>query len=148
MPPDNYLLLMLTGYLISIAVETPVLVLLLSRRHSIRARLFAGVWLTACTYPVVWLVLPPLFENEPRWLYLLVAETFAPVAECAIFWYAFIRPLPLPEPEANEEEWVVPERPAPRRGATVRDFAVITLANLCSFGFGEVLIAAGLFGGG
>jgi hypothetical protein len=42
-------------------------------------RLFAGAWLTACTYPVVWLVLPPLFEE--RSLYLLAAETFAPVAE-------------------------------------------------------------------
>jgi hypothetical protein len=127
MPRGEYLLLMLVGYLVSVAVEAPVLLALLSRRHSLRVRLFAGFWLTACTYPVVWLVLPPLFEPGERWLYLLVAEMFAPVAECAIFWYAFIRPL------------------APDRRATLRDFAVITLANLCSFGVGEVLIAAGLF---
>jgi len=29
--------------------------------------------------------------------------------------------------------------------ATARDFAAITLANLCSFGVGEVLIAVGVF---
>jgi hypothetical protein len=95
----------------------------------VRVRLFAGAWLTACTYPVVWLVLPPFFTAEERWLYLLVAETFAPAAECAIFWLAFIRPLPSD------------------RTATLRDFAAVTVANLCSFGFGEVLIAAGLWGG-
>lgn len=121
--PADYLLLMLAGYLVTIAVETAVLAALLSRRHALRVRLFAGAWLTACTYPVVWLVLPPLFAE--RWLYLLVAETFAPAAECAIFWLAFVRPL------------------APDRRATARELATITLANLCSFGVGEVLIAAG-----
>ena len=80
MPATTYLLLMLVGFVLTITVETAVLLALLSRRHSVRARLFAGVWLTACTYPVVWLVLPPLFET--RSVYLLVAETFAPVAEC------------------------------------------------------------------
>jgi hypothetical protein len=128
MPAVEYLRLMLVGYLVTVAIEAPVLMALLSRRHSLRVRAFAGLWLTACTYPVVWLVLPPLFEGDPRWLYLLVAETFAPVAECAIFWFAFVRPLP------------------PDRRATVRDFVAITLANLCSFGIGEALIAAGLFG--
>ena len=106
------------------------------------------MWLTACTYPVLWLVLPPLFADQDRWLYLLVAETFAPLAECAIFWFAFVRPLAAPEPNANEEEWPFPVQDAPRRWETARDFAVITLANLCSFGFGEILLAAGLFGGG
>lgn len=126
--PADYLRLMLVGYCLTVAVELPVLLALLSRRHSLRVRAFAGVWLTACTYPVVWLVLPPLFRGEPYWLYLLVAETFAPVAECAIFWFAFVRGLP------------------PERRATVRDFVAITLANLCSFGVGEVLIAMGVFG--
>lgn len=127
MPPAAYFQLMLVGYLITIAIETTVLVALLSRRHSLRVRLFAGVWLTACTYPVVWLVLPPLFDESQRGLYLLVAETFAPVAECAIFWYAFVR-------GQSSDRWT-----------TVRDLAVITLANLCSFGIGELLIVAGLF---
>jgi hypothetical protein len=130
MPPADYLRLMLAGYLVSVAVEGAVLVALLSRRHPLRVRLFAGAWLTACTYPVVWLVLPSLMAGCDRWLYLLVAETFAPAAECAIFWYAFIR------------------GQTPNRGATLRDLAAITLANLCSFGVGEVLIACGLFGAG
>jgi hypothetical protein len=77
------------GYLFSILIETPVLLLGLSHRHSIGRRLFAGVWLTACTYPIVILVLPLLFPQDQRGLYLLVAETFAPVAECAIFWAMF-----------------------------------------------------------
>ena len=128
MPAPGYLRLMLVCYLVTVAVEGAVLVALMSRRHSLRVRLVAGAWLTACTYPVVWLVLPPLFDGEPRWVYLLVAEAFAPAAECAIFWYAFVRPLP------------------PDRGAALRDLGAVTLANLCSFGLGEVLIGAGVFG--
>src|SRR5207248_11590712 len=118
-PTADYLRAMLVGYLFTIVVETAVLVALLSRRHPVRVRLFAGVWLSACTYPVVWLVLPPLFSE--RWLYLLVAETFAPAAECALFWLAFVRRLP------------------PDRGATVRDLLAIVVANLASFGTGEVI---------
>ena len=118
--PTTYLLMMLVGYLLTITVETAVLVALLSRRHPVRVRLFAGVWLTACTYPVVWVVLPPLFTE--RWLYLLVAETFAPAAECVLFWFAFVRRLPRSD-----------------HRATLRDFVAITLANLASFGLGEVI---------
>lgn len=122
----EYLLLMFGCYALTVAVEMPVLFLLLSRRHSAGVVAFAGVWLTACTYPVVWLVLPPLLDGEPRWLYLLTAETFAPVAECAVFWFAFVR---------GRE---------PDRRATRRDFGVILAANLCSFGVGEVLVATGV----
>jgi hypothetical protein len=125
MPTTSYLLMMLVGYVLTVVVETAVLLALVSRRHPVRVRLFAGVWLTACTYPIVWLVLPSLFEE--RSLYLLVAETFAPAAECALFWFAFVRGMP------------------PNRWATLRDFAAITLANLCSFGLGEVFNAAGGF---
>ena len=114
-------LLMLAGYLLTVAVETAVLLAGLSRRHPVRARLFAGAWLTACTYPVVWLVLPPLFET--RTAYLVVAEVFAPAAECVLFWVAFVRPLP------------------PDRRATVRDLAAVVLANLASFGVGELVYA-------
>jgi hypothetical protein len=117
-----YLKMMLVGYLLTITVETAVLLALLSRRHPVRVKLFAGVWLTACTYPVVWVVLPAVFDLETqRGLYLLVAETFAPAAECALFWFAFVRRLP-----ANKR-------------ATLRDFAAIVLANLASFGLGEVV---------
>ena len=58
------------GYLFTVAVETPVLVLLLSGHHTLRRRLLAGLWLTACTYPVVVLVLPLLFADSSRALYL------------------------------------------------------------------------------
>jgi hypothetical protein len=116
----DYLLMMLVGFAVTVAVETAVLLALLSRRHPVRVRLFVGVWLTACTYPVVWLVLPQMLSE--RWLYVLAAETFAPAAECLLFWLAFARRLP------------------PDRRATARDLLAITLANLCSFGLGEVLV--------
>jgi hypothetical protein len=125
MPLPDYLVTMVAGYLMTITVETAVLLVCLSRRHPVGVRIFAGVWLTSCTYPVVWLVLPQLFEE--RWLYLLVAETFAPLAECMIFWFAFVRGLP------------------PDRWATIRDLMAITLANLCSFGMGEVIYALGWY---
>src|SRR3954464_6897544 len=117
-----YLLLMLAGYLMTVVVEGAVLLALLSRRHPLGVRLFAGAWLTACTYPVVWLVLPPLFPDPAdRWLYLLVAETVAPGAQCVLFWAAFVRPLP------------------PDGRATARDLLAVVVANLASFGVGELL---------
>jgi hypothetical protein len=121
MPTSDYLRAMLIGYAITISLETLILLLLLSRRHSIQVRLFAGVWLTLCTYPVVWLVLPPLFAPDQRGWYLLVAETFAPLAEVMLFWLAFSR-------------WW-PRDPL----ATGRDTLAIVVANLCSFGLGELL---------
>jgi hypothetical protein len=114
----------LLGYAFTITLETAVLLLGLSRRHPLSRRLLAGVWLTACTYPVVWFVFPVLFDPfdpERRPTYLLVAETFAPTAECLIFLVAFVRRLP------------------PQQWATVRDVAAITVANLVSFGTGELL---------
>jgi hypothetical protein len=113
---------LLFGYLFSIAIETPILLLGLSPRHSYPRRLFAGVWLTACTYPIVVLVLPLCIPTpEHQTLYLVVAETFAPVAECALFWAAF----------GTRAEW--------GHWSMFRDFLVITLANLGSFGGGELL---------
>jgi hypothetical protein len=109
----------LIGYLFSIAVETPVLLIGLSARHSLRRRLFAGVWLTACTYPVVVLVLPFFFRA--RFGYTLVAESLAPVAECFLFWLVLV------PSGSGRTPW------------PWRDFAVICLANLASFGLGEIL---------
>jgi hypothetical protein len=114
------------GYLLTVAVETPVLVLLLSKHHALKRRLFSGLWLTACTYPVVVLVLPPLFADSSRALYLIIAETFAPAAECALFYLAF--------------------GGKGSGGVTRRDFAAIVVANLLSFLAGEVLTAYGWFG--
>ncbi len=110
------------GYLTTILIETPILLLGLSARHSWRRRFFAGVWLTACTYPLVVLVFPLCFDPAEQWgLYLVVAETFAPVAECALFWMAF----------GEKTEW--------GRASMWRDFATIVVANLASFGVGELL---------
>jgi hypothetical protein len=117
------------GYLLTILVETPILLAGLSRRHPARQRLAAGVWLTACTYPVVVLVLPILIPIERlSTLYLVVAETFAPLAECALFWGAF----------GSGREW--------GRPSMWRDFAAITVANLISFGLGELFYAYGWTG--
>jgi hypothetical protein len=126
-PADLWLFLPL-GYLLTIAIEAPVLILGLSKRFSFRECFFAGVWLTACTYPVVVLVLPTLFASSSRSLYLVVAETFAPLAECALFWLVFR------------------EKLGSGPGAKLRSFAVITLANLLSFAAGELLNAVRWFG--
>jgi hypothetical protein len=109
------------GYLVTVAVETPVLLYALSARHPARRRLLSGLWLTACTYPVVVLVLPLVFGNSSRLAYLVAAETFAPVAECALFRAAF---------GARDELG---------RVSVWRDFAAITAANLLSFALGELL---------
>ena len=63
------------GYLLTILIETPVLCIGLSSRHPLKRKLLAGVWLTACTYPIVTLVLPLLFAPDRRVRYLIVAET-------------------------------------------------------------------------
>jgi hypothetical protein len=109
------------GYLLTIAIETPILLIALSRRHPVRRRLLAGLWLTACTYPIVTLVLPLLFVNHSRALFLAMAETFAPVAECALFWLAFGSTAEL----GKRSMW--------------RDFAAIVVANLASFIAGEII---------
>ena len=132
MDPAELWRFLLIGYFFSIAIETPVLLVGLSARHSMKVRIFSGIWLTACTYPIVILVMPLLITPDPdvllsppfdfmtmRCLYLLVAETFAPVAECALFWLAF----------GSKEEW--------GKKSMWRDFITITLGNLASFGAGE-----------
>src|SRR3989475_2078926 len=119
---------LIPGYLLSILIETPTLIIGLSRRHPIKHRLFAGIWLTACTYPIVVLVMPPLFANASRTIYLILAETFAPVAECILFWLAY-----------GETEQL-------GKASMWQDFAAIIIANLASVLGGEVLNAYGWFG--
>lgn len=114
-PTDLWLFLPL-GYAITVAIELPILLLGLSSVHRWPRRLAAGLWLTACTYPIVVLVLPLVLAEQPRWVYLLVAETFAPLAECALFALAFRR---------DGARWP-------------RDYLVIVGANLASFGVGEL----------
>jgi hypothetical protein len=116
------------GYVFSILIETPVLFVGLSPKISFRQKLWCGVWLTACTYPIVILVLPAIFFGSSRFLYLLVAETFAPVGECLLFWLAFRSKGLL-----GTGDWV-------------RCLIAIVFANLASFGFGEVMNYYGWFG--
>ena len=116
------------GYLLSILIETPILLTGLSKRHPLKRRFLAGLWLTACTYPIVVLVLPLAFANTSRTTYLVVAETFAPVAECILFWLAY------------GESGEVGKR------SMWQDFASIVVANLASFGAGEVMNAYGWVG--
>ncbi len=107
-PPEFFWRFLVIGYLLTIAIEAPILLVGLSRGHSLARRLFAGVWLTACTYPIVVLVLPlvvpPLFADPQtgEWAYLAVAETFAPAAECLLFSLLIKRNL-------SEAEPVVPD---------------------------------------
>lgn len=116
------------GYLLTILIETPILVIGLSRRHLVKRKLLAGVWLTACTYPIVTLVLPLLFSPSQRVWYLIVAETFAPVAECILFWLAFSQT----EDPGSRSMW--------------RDIIAIIIANLASFGIGEIFNVWDWFG--
>ncbi len=116
------------GYLFSILIETPVLLIGLSQRHPIKRRLFAGIWLTACTYPIVVLVLPLALTGFSRAGYLVVAEVFAPVAECILFWLAYGKSGQV----GTASMW--------------RDFGAIVLANLASFLGGEVLNFYGWLG--
>ncbi|MBI3821525.1 MAG: hypothetical protein HY289_02475 [Planctomycetes bacterium] len=94
------------GYCFTIAIETPVLCAGLSSEHPMSRRILAGIWLTACTYPLVVLVIP----REPYAVYLLIAECVAHFGECALFYAAF-RPL--------REPW--------------RDMATVFGANFASF---------------
>ncbi len=110
------------GYVFTILIETPILCVGLSGEHSQKRRVLAGCWLTACTYPIVVLVLPAAIHDYG--IYLAAAETFAPVGECALFWIAFA---PLKQP--------------------VRDMLAIIFANLASFGIGiGMQYALGLIG--
>lgn len=112
--------LMAGAWVATIVIETAVLAVLLSPRHGWRVRLFAGAWLSACTLPVVWLVLPDVLPAALSWVEIIaVAEVFAPLTECGLFWWACIRPRP-------RNAW-----------ATVRDWPAIVVANLSSFVIGE-----------
>ena len=122
MPPDATELwaFLPWGYLATVAIELPVLLVGLSLTRSMGDRVVAGLALTAFTYPIVICVLPPLAWGPwGRGGYLAVAETFAPLAECLLFRAAY--------------------GPAPNRRDTLRDNAAIVLANLLSFGTGEIV---------
>lgn len=112
---------MAAGYLLTVLIETPVLAAGMPAR-SWRDRLIAGVWLTAVSYPLVWLVVPAFLDpTAQRFAYLAVAETLAPLVECAAFHFGFGK-------------------------ATPRELAAIVLANLTSFLAGELGLSRLLVG--
>lgn len=111
---------LLFGYVLTVLLEAPILLFGLASRHSWRTRLISALWLTACTYPIVVLVLPLVVASKFGYgAYLTIAETFAPAAESVLFIFVFDR-------HAS-------------RGDVVRDVATIIAANLCSFGVGWAL---------
>ena len=136
------------GYVMTVALELPVLLVGLGRRdatgvgrrvprrrgaaaevgrrvprrrdsrspYTTSQRVAAGLWLTAVTYPIVALVLPLLMW--PHWsyvAYVIVAELFAITTECLLFRLLW-------------------------RG-TVRDLAVVALANVVSATLGGWWVA-------
>ena len=128
MSPSELWHFFLIGYPFTILIETPILVVGLAKRHSLKQKLFAGAWLTACTYPIVVLVMPLWFAHSSHTTYLIVAEIFAPVGECILFWLAY----------GKSEEF--------GKRSMWQDFATIVVANLASFIGGEVLNAYHWFG--
>jgi hypothetical protein len=102
------------GYLLTVLIETPVLLAALSPIHSFRRRLFAGLWLTACSYPMVVLAMSRL----PYPWYPWAAEGCAPLLECLLFAAAF----------GDGRGW--------RSRSLWRDCAAIVAANLASFAVG------------
>lgn len=124
MPPHPYEAwsFLPVGYLMTVAVEIPILLVGLSRHHSVGRRLLAGFWLTACTYPIVVLVLPYIvWEPCGRVVYVAVAEIFAPMAECGLFMLAFY------------------DRESSTGRNRIRDLAAIVAANVASFLLGVVI---------
>jgi hypothetical protein len=116
------------GYLTTILIETPILIFGLSPKLCIKQRILSGIWLTLCTYPIVVLVLPNLLGSISWTLYIVVAELFAHFGECVIFWLAFRGRV-----DFDTKDWL-------------RCFMAILIANLTSFGIGEILHQFNWFG--
>ncbi|MBX9948805.1 MAG: hypothetical protein K2Y39_06570 [Candidatus Obscuribacterales bacterium] len=128
--PNFIAIALMTGYAFGVLLETPVLMAFLSACHSFKTKLKAGFLLTACTYPFVIVLMPRLINPElHNTLYLAVTETLVPIAECAVFWFVFHRPM----------RACVDGTAIVSRHVVIRDFAVIVAANLFSFGAGELI---------
>ena len=118
MNPLDYWKFLPIGYLFSVAIETPILCVGLSRRHPWKDRVLAGLWLTACTYPIVVLALPLLLMPTYPRTCVAVGEAVAHFGECALFWAAY---------GSRAERW---------KPSMWQDLGVVFLANLASFSIG------------
>lgn len=118
---DTFLWL-LPYYFATVALEAPFIIFGMPKTYSLKIRIFSAFWLTACSYPIVNVVTRQLLLPDfGPVVWLAVAETFAPLAEFFLFWFTFAR---------KKSPW-----------KCRREFVVILLANLLSFGAGVVLYA-------
>jgi len=118
------LLFLASGYLATVAIEAPLLVAFLPSRYSLRTRIGCGFWLTACTYPVVVLVMPNIANGPFSWsVTLLVTEIWVALTEVALL-----------------------RAVAGRRllASFRREDGVVIVANLASFLAGELFVSAWL----
>lgn len=112
----------ITGYLLTISLETPVLIFGLAKVYSLKEKVLAGISLTAFSYPFVAVIFPLVFDPYEHYgTYILVSEVFAPLSEIALFTWLFQKGKEL--------------KPKER----FNDFAVIVAANLLSYLTGELL---------
>ncbi|MBI5831749.1 MAG: hypothetical protein HZB16_05465 [Armatimonadetes bacterium] len=115
----------LGGYALGVVVETPVLLATLSPAHGWRRRCAAGLWLTACTYPLLVMVLPVFIDPDTAWTrYVVVGEVAVAVTESALFYLAFNRGTQRPR------RWLV------------QDVVAVVLANLASYLVGRWVYGA------
>jgi hypothetical protein len=111
---------------VTTTAETLVLLVGLSKLHSLIQKICAGLWLNACSYPAVTLWLPAyLVTSGSRLSYVIGAEGLAVGMELILFLGVFGGP------------------PGVATGASrARDCYAIIAANACSFVVGEVLTIA------
>lgn len=127
MAPSELARRLFSGYLLTIAFETPVLFFGLGKRYSSTQKLCAGALLTACSYPFVVLLFPQFWNPYTNYSnYLLVSEIFAPICECIVFVFAF----QCKQKQSSKNRLL--------------DYFCIVLANLTSFIAGEILKRGGL----
>ena len=114
-------------FALTVLIEGVVRGFALDRRHDRGTKLLAAWWLSTCTLPIVHFVFPMLAQlGWPRRAWVTWAEIFAPAAECVLF------------------ATLVSVQSGGERKASPRDMLAIVLANLVSFGLGELLRFSGL----
>jgi hypothetical protein len=112
------------AWVLTVLVEGVVLWFGLEGRHDRRTRVFAALWLSSCTLPVVHFAFPALRGaglSDAGWMGL--AEVFAPLAECALFALVVAPATACPE-SIRLPTWCQ------------RDFAAIVVAHRASFDLG------------
>ncbi len=125
--PITWTRMVVMGYLLTISIETPVLVVGLGNRYSMKEKLFAGAFLTGFSYPFVAVFFPLIWNPYTQYsIYVTVSEIFAPLSECLLFALLFQR------------------RKTLRGREKVMDLVIVVLANLVSYVSGEIMKACGL----